>query len=392
MVDDSSPDTAAVIAGDSNKQLSLPPEIVNRGLELAAQIERQPGVPQYQNPIRYFPGTHAPSLIDFSKSGEIAAIIRAPDANPELTIWNVTAGNISVLSSQEHGLTNLGYMGGGQVWSMALSDDGDMALVGYDDEDILCWDIRNHQILSRHVGGIFQEPASFIKFLPDNQWYVAYNGYNINLFDTKSGKFVRHISTALCVDSLAFSDDGNKLLAGGDFYNNVSMEFLDIHGKHEPVLFKNALNIRAVATFPGAQRLLSVDKDGLITLWNSTNGEEISHWSHAKLPAKVSDTIPEEEFIYFPLVTNDPHTSPYANYQRRVLESRYRSVAVSPDGERILSGGGDKYMRLWTSDGHEVLEYPHHTHLVKVAFLPDGQHALSGCRDGSVYLWELPSH
>jgi WD40 repeat protein len=68
------------------------------------------------------------------------------------------------------------------------------------------------------------------------------------------------------------------------------------------------------------------------------------------------------------------------------------SVAISPDGQRALSGSLDKTIRLWdVGTGQQLSRLEGHTEPVRtVLFSPDGKWALSGGADRSVRLWELP--
>ncbi|MBT4865890.1 MAG: protein kinase [Planctomycetaceae bacterium] len=69
-------------------------------------------------------------------------------------------------------------------------------------------------------------------------------------------------------------------------------------------------------------------------------------------------------------------------------EGVVRSVAFSPDGKRIVSGGNDKTVRVWdTLTGKEVRTLSGHTQWVSsVAFSPDGKRIVSGSIDG-IRLW-----
>ncbi|KAF5365814.1 hypothetical protein D9757_012674 [Collybiopsis confluens] len=66
------------------------------------------------------------------------------------------------------------------------------------------------------------------------------------------------------------------------------------------------------------------------------------------------------------------------------------SVAFSPDGTRIVSGSGDKSVRIWNAENGTAVGTPFqgHTHWVSsVAFSPDGTRIVSGSWDNTVRIW-----
>ena len=69
------------------------------------------------------------------------------------------------------------------------------------------------------------------------------------------------------------------------------------------------------------------------------------------------------------------------------------SLAYSPDGAYILSGGEDGTLKLWeTGTGREVRTFTGHKGPVTgVAFGPDGSTAVSGSSDSTLRLWDIAS-
>ncbi|AEF99997.1 WD40 repeat domain-containing protein [Methylomonas methanica] len=74
----------------------------------------------------------------------------------------------------------------------------------------------------------------------------------------------------------------------------------------------------------------------------------------------------------------------------RELKSPAVSVAYSPDGKLILSGGLDNMLRLWNADTGEPVGQPltgHSDEIYSVAFSPDGRRFVSGSKDRTLRLW-----
>jgi len=67
------------------------------------------------------------------------------------------------------------------------------------------------------------------------------------------------------------------------------------------------------------------------------------------------------------------------------------TVAISPDGQLLASGGYDKTIRLWNlCTGEEILTLLGHSQPVRsVAFSPDGNLLASASDDGTIRLWKL---
>ncbi len=66
------------------------------------------------------------------------------------------------------------------------------------------------------------------------------------------------------------------------------------------------------------------------------------------------------------------------------------SVAFSPDGKRIISGGWDNTIKVWDAEtGDELMTLRGHKECVKsVAFSPDGKRMVSGSNDKTIKIWD----
>ncbi|KAJ7745956.1 WD40-repeat-containing domain protein [Mycena olivaceomarginata] len=67
------------------------------------------------------------------------------------------------------------------------------------------------------------------------------------------------------------------------------------------------------------------------------------------------------------------------------------SVAFSPDGQRIVSGSGDKTVRIWDAATGAAIGKPlrgHYDSVLSVVFSPDGQRIVSGSSDKTVRIWD----
>jgi WD40 repeat protein len=71
-------------------------------------------------------------------------------------------------------------------------------------------------------------------------------------------------------------------------------------------------------------------------------------------------------------------------------DDQVTSVAISPDGIRILTGSRDNTARLWDANTGAPIGKPllHPAGVTQVAFSPDGRRLLTGCSDFAARIWD----
>jgi hypothetical protein len=111
-----------------------------------------------------------------------------------------------------------------------------------------------------------------------------------------------------------------------------------------------------------------------------------------RLANRVDDLIPNQQRTKKLL---DQVSAEYGGEVRSLAghKGAVTSVAYSPDGTYVLSGGEDGTLKLWeTATGREVRTFTgHKAGVTSVAFSPDGATAVSGSNDSTLRLWDVAS-
>ena len=101
---------------------------------------------------------------------------------------------------------------------------------------------------------------------------------------------------------------------------------------------------------------------------------------------ELGETLPRVQSSLF-------ETIQLAHERNRLnLEDIVTSVAITPDGSKIVSGSADNTIRVWDiQSGQEAVLKGHEGWVKSVAIAPDGSKVVSGSRDNTIRVWDIKS-
>ncbi|MBN79462.1 MAG: hypothetical protein CMJ70_04920 [Planctomycetaceae bacterium] len=357
---------------------------------------------------------HLVSDLAFSPDGQRLATAGAQDKS--VKIWDLA------IEREKNVITLQGH--DGDVNAAEFSPDGRLVASAGADKTIRLWDTAMGQekfVLEGHTS-----PVLHLAFSPDGKRLVSASGKQVAILSSPEGK--KYLAPDV--------PDGAATLKVWDVATGE--ELFEMSDPPRPAGFYTS-----VAFFPSGNEVASVSRDGRYRLWDLTKrapwtgfyvhqgqGTTVAiypggRWMvtggmdgqvaiHDTLPAFQQRRPPQPIRVRLSFtVVNQVAVSPDGtrlaaayNGGLYVLDGitgnklltlkghrgrQTASVAFSPDGQRLASGGGDdKTIKVWdTTTGRETLTLRGHMDYVSyVAFSADGKRLVSASDDGTVKIWD----
>lgn len=294
------------------------------------------------------------------------------------------------------------------ILSVAYAPDGQTALTGSDDQTARLWDLVTAKEIRRFEG--HSDAILSVAISVDGRTVLTGSlDTTARLWNTATGAEIRRFNHASAVTSVAFSPDGEQVLTGSHDRKAILWEaatgqlFREFAGHAGPVM--------AVAFSEDGQQILTGSGDHTARLWDAQSANLLQELKGHTQPITSVAFAPEGTRLLTGSVDQtarcwDAQTGSELQ-QYRALH-RVFSAVFSPDGKQVITGNEGVALKLDDEQNNTVRVWDAQTgtqlrgfraygsSAVSVAVSPDGNRLLVGANrsgfstdDGRAQLWDL---
>jgi WD40 repeat protein len=367
------------------------------------------------NEIAHMPHEDSASFVAFSPDGKYIVSDGVYELQRATRVWEVASGDEIARMTYE-----------GFRSAVAFSPDSKFVVSGSGDGTALVWEAAtgNEIVHMPH-----KKSVSSVAFSPDGKYVVSgSNDGTVRVWEPVTGNEISRTTYDRFVSSVVFSPDGKYVVSGS---GDGTARVWEVVSGNEITRMTHGGGLYggmySVAISPDGKYAVSGSGDGTALVWEAANGNEIARMTYDDRSVSPVGFSPDGKSVVsggcdeFEAEVGCTQSSARVwetatgneiarvTYEGSVYDGSVSSVAFSPDGKYVVSGGCDKAVensfciqssaRVWeVATGGEIARMTHEGYVSSVGFSPDGKLVVSGgcdkvvenslCPKASARVWE----